>query len=1203
MRNFVKVLLVGTVLASACVLLPNDVWAKVEKVQFANGKTLYKGANGHYYSTHKAAELKQGSYYTANETARRYGRVSSSGPVKLQTYVVNPNNGKGNMTVVNFYDDETSTTVNGNTYHRDASGGISQARYINYQGTQYEAGRQNITNAVNVTEAGGVLGRSWTVTTDPTKKNQSGYVYVESVNGAAKIYYPAQGTEGKNNYVPPSQVAVGDTGKGTVVARSYTDKSGNEIKVGMENRISADSNATASAYMGDNSLTAKANDGKANASVTLRPGEKEVSGTWRVESAAGKGGGSFNQTLDNVKTSQNLNNRNGSSSEQNQDITANEVTQTSTNTNNGKTSKTGQTVTADGAKQGLSNQNKTVTLETNARNETIIQDGTIPTISSSQTSAATLPPVPKGKYVVVNGGVYEVFTAGDSKTITVDGRSYTWDESKNKWDSGSFWHKDLVQQADVSAIMGDGSHLNDVKSVSVFSDGSSVVEFTNGSYVAQTKDGQTTGRYETGESRVGAKRTETGTGASLNENQVKAKTTSEDGSVGVNAKVEAKNGVATLKVDGKGDEPPAQQGGVPPTKDGDSSSLKINAVATPEAVTAQSEGEVIDETTDKKAEATQFANADSAGTKTKNIAKAEDPKEEKKVTASINQDKEGGAKAGAEAQDGDEKNDSGVKLDAEGNVEEISYEEVKKNSDAIVNRSNQILTDAADMGAGDAVLYSDLNHDNASAIGNLLGGEDLGWSDNGYTMTSEQAATLKNLYGITFDSANQQIRFSGKEDDFGADIMNYINQLSSVNGGKGYQSLLQDHAQNTNQYRYRQYAIDAAQVKVDEAQAKVKKLIVTKGTQKEIQKAREELGEAQKALGKAKEDGKGDIDKYNATITELDSIVTAAKKNYTIAKSAALSTAENFFRNDTVRSNQFADAINSSDFETARSLAYDALNNKTISSDEFEELNNKIATVEGTKAEADAKEAEVNQVQQGAETPREVDLQDLVRIGTVAMTPFVTETELALRKDVNVLAGEIGAAVGTVDDTALSDVDVDASMPSTVSGSAMVVAELLKNANVDLKLLDETFEEEEAKTVVQTGTLAGAGSQAGTSASLEVPEEEKEEKPEDEKKYLTDEQVALIQAKRQMLLKQYVNAAVQISEGMNAVSNKFADRANVLISFSEGVQNEAGAFGLTQDVGRYVLLESLRAVALSSAQMGVQAARLLNEREVDNEIQ
>ena len=180
--------------------------------------------------------------------------------------------------------------------------------------------------------------------------------------------------------------------------------------------------------------------------------------------------------------------------------------------------------------------------------------------------------------------------------------------------------------------------------------------------------------------------------------------------------------------------------------------------------------------------------------------------------------------------------------------------------------------------------------------------------------------------------------------------------------------------------------------------------------------------------------------------------------------------------------------------------------------------------------------------------------------------------------------------------------DVDASMPSTVSGAAMVVAELLKNATVDLKLLDETFEEEEKKPVIQMGGLAGAGSQTGVSATLNTPAEEEEEQ-EDEKKYLTDEQVNQIHEKRQMLLKQYVNAAVQISEGMNAVSNKFANRANVLISFSEGVQNEAGVFGLTQDVGRYILLESLRAVALSSAQMGVQAARLLNEREVDHEIQ
>lgn len=498
-----------------------------------------------------------------------------------------------------------------------------------------------------------------------------------------------------------------------------------------------------------------------------------------------------------------------------------------------------------------------------------------------------------------------------------------------------------------------------------------------------------------------------------------------------------------------------------------------------------------------------------------------------------------------------------------------------------------------------------LNHNNVSVLGNLLGGEDLEFNREGtalgrlgkdifnwtndldpnkgaYSMTQAQQETLKNLYGITFDAGTQQISFSGKEGDLGAGVVNYMKHLSEANGGKGYQSLLQDHAVNAQTVRAAPSAIAAAEAKLKAAKTPEDR----QAAQAALDKIKKEDNEAKAAFQKTRAALEGFAQEARALHTQALTAATiaAADSNLTDAETAAV-----------------VAALSNNEFAAARDIVDKSLAANHINAEEAKNLMDNIATVENTNREAEAKEADLEKAEMPAAGPTETDMTDVLRTAAVVAMPFVTETELALRADVNILAGDIGEAVAVAEDTALSDVDVDASMPSTVSGAAMVVAELLKNATVDLKLLDETFEEEEKKPVIQMGGLAGAGSQTGVSATLNTPAEEEEEQ-EEEKKYLTDEQVNQIHEKRQMLLKQYVNAAVQISEGMNAVSNKFADRANVLISFSEGVQNEASAFGLTQDVGRYVLLESLRAVALSSAQMGVQAARMLNEQEVDNEI-
>ena len=124
------------------------------------------------------------------------------------------------------------------------------------------------------------------------------------------------------------------------------------------------------------------------------------------------------------------------------------------------------------------------------------------------------------------------------------------------------------------------------------------------------------------------------------------------------------------------------------------------------------------------------------------------------------------------------------------------------------------------------------------------------------------------------------------------------------------------------------------------------------------------------------------------------------------------------------------------------------------------------------------------------------------------------------------------------------------------------------------------------------------GSQTGpTPTAPETPQ--KEDEPEDTTDPISEAKRQEIERRRDELMGQYVNAAIQVAEGMNAISNKFLDRAAILAAFSEGVQTESAAFGLAQDVGRYVLLETLRGVALSSIQMGVQATRLLKEQTVE----
>ena len=167
-----------------------------------------------------------------------------------------------------------------------------------------------------------------------------------------------------------------------------------------------------------------------------------------------------------------------------------------------------------------------------------------------------------------------------------------------------------------------------------------------------------------------------------------------------------------------------------------------------------------------------------------------------------------------------------------------------------------------------------------------------------------------------------------------------------------------------------------------------------------------------------------------------------------------------------------------------------------------------------------------------------------------------------------------------------------------------MVKQLLTAGAVNLNLLSEKVDTTKEKEIkIQYGSAGGVTGATGQTGSLggvkptqtTTPEETKDE----EEEGISEEVRKEIEKRRAELMRQYVNAGIQISEGMNAVSNKFYDRADVLAKFAQGAQTESAAYGLAQDTGRYVLLETLRGLALSSVQMGVQATRLLNEQTVE----
>ena len=240
--------------------------------------------------------------------------------------------------------------------------------------------------------------------------------------------------------------------------------------------------------------------------------------------------------------------------------------------------------------------------------------------------------------------------------------------------------------------------------------------------------------------------------------------------------------------------------------------------------------------------------------------------------------------------------------------------------------------------------------------------------------------------------------------------------------------------------------------------------------------------------------------------------------------------------------------------------------------------------------------------------PQTLKVWDVVQTALEILANEKSDNKVNENKEVIVQAGDIGEAVAAEDATELADIDM-AQLGKTAAGAAALTQQLLQAAQIDLDLLSTTVKKTETEEKKKEDPLYATFEAGMTTSGLGYNNTNDDENTEDSDTdddggdELTPEQAGYIQeiqSRRQKLLAQYANAGVLISEGMNAISNAFMDRAKALVDFAnaQNPPTETGSFGLVQDVGRYVLLETLRGAALSAVQMGVQGASLLNAQDV-----
>ncbi len=505
-----------------------------------------------------------------------------------------------------------------------------------------------------------------------------------------------------------------------------------------------------------------------------------------------------------------------------------------------------------------------------------------------------------------------------------------------------------------------------------------------------------------------------------------------------------------------------------------------------------------------------------------------------------------------------------------------------------------------------------------------------------------QRQRLSDVHGVT---VNEDGKVVSNGDAWGDATVNAMKSLSR------WSSDLTNLKNTSQEVRTAQSKVNKLEQAVDKAKSKIKypgedggdsrsKLIEA---QKKLDAAEEELNKAQEKQGEAKA-------KTEQTINAVRDVEKAAKDraNQAVSKAAEGDTSPDTSADgstsqtgastpmpeqkkdfETFQAN-FTKAIEDGDYDAADQYINEAQKNGLINDSEANEMKNATTQAKNAQGLAGkmADEAAANEADPASKVGS-VDLTDPIRLVLAILIPTLAEDHLTLRGDINIKAGEIGEAVGAVDSTALgTDQGEDASRATTVVAGAQMVAQLLQAVTVDLSLLSEEvkFDEEKDEEKEETPTYTNVGTTDLTTkktqqesyrdeinddssdeddedaeAKKKAEEEEAKRKAEEEEKKQIDEATKkTIETRRAELMKQYVNGAIQIAEGMNAISSDFASRAEVLSDFSEGIQTESAGFGLAQDVGRYVLFETLRGLALSSVQMGVQASRLLFEQEVSD---
>ena len=560
------------------------------------------------------------------------------------------------------------------------------------------------------------------------------------------------------------------------------------------------------------------------------------------------------------------------------------------------------------------------------------------------------------------------------------------------------------------------------------------------------------------------------------------------------------------------------------------------------------------------------------------------------------------------------------KIDKDGNV---SITEVAKNdannefgykpSADSVNQAPKPVVDPR-LATDDLVPYATVSNDNVG----VLGGKDLfggGWFSNnspridkdGNLVISDSAANiLKNQYGlISGDAAGLKNTLmsdgSTLGDTRGAALLNLMHtQQNLATARSNYNTALSNYNKTNSD--------------IENIMSKAPNGDVTKLSDSDRSKLKD-LQSKQESQGKALDAAKNARDAaHDANLAAAHTNLAAAEKKFNNDMKAAFDSGQ--------ISKEERDNLNDLRLQGDQDGLKDAIKNLNNASDDLKnQLSADAADVDNAQdivQKAGEPEGNDTEVQANVEEVHEINPVELV---FQYLAYKKANDKLSVEKDLNIKAGEIGEPMQPVDSSALpTDDGSDGTRATTVLGAASMVKQLLSAATIDLNLLSEkvTFDTPEGPTTenLPGASVSGGGSSVGGGAETPEPgadDDDDDDGDEDDGDNAQKEAIRKeIERRRAELLKQYVSAGIQIAEGMNAISNDFPSRAGLLHSTLEptnqggnnnqtsggkslgsAVRTEPQAFGLMQDVGRYVLFETLRGVALSSVQMGVQASRLL----------